>query len=357
LEVFGYGGPMASEHASDLTVSGHEASPGRSGVSVTAAKATECEEWARENPDDPEAADALLDAAGVWAAAGDHERALALYREVQNGDWDRFGVAGAYIAGELFALGREGEARAAVTDLRVALDAAVEPDGDGYAAMADLLADRGQTEEALGWCEAGIARYCPHYRPDTALGDSYDATSAHLMSGRRMLREQLDLPADELDRAVDVAGERVLRLLDKFAAAVKDRSADRPRQQQVSGALSLYWSEPDFVAVRTRWPTIATDYGEDYRTYCLRVERSTRALSEQGHLPVLLVRDSLEGYQRYAQRVGQDPGDVVTREEYGRWRAGEDPGESVAWPPARNDRCWCGSGTKYKRCCGSAAAR
>lgn len=350
--VFGYGGLMASRHAAGLTVFDHETSPEHSGFSVQAVRATECEEWARENPDDPEAADALLDAADMWAAAGDHERALALYQEVQSGDWGRFGVAGVCIAGELFAVGREGEARAMVTELRLALDAAAQPEGDAYAAMADLLAERGEVEEALRWCEAGIARYCPHYRPDTASGDGYDAASAHLMSSRRMLREQLDLPADELDRAVDAAGERTLRLLDKFAAAVKDR----PRRP-ASGAFSLYWSEPDFGTVRTRWPTMAADYGENYRAYCLRVESTARALSEQGNAPVLLVRDSLADYQRYAQRTGRDPGDPVTREEYGRWRAGEGPGESVAWPPARNDQCWCGSGRKYKKCCGSVASR
>jgi uncharacterized protein YchJ len=25
----------------------------------------------------------------------------------------------------------------------------------------------------------------------------------------------------------------------------------------------------------------------------------------------------------------------------------------VAWPPERNTPCWCGSGTKYKKCCGT----
>jgi hypothetical protein len=26
-------------------------------------------------------------------------------------------------------------------------------------------------------------------------------------------------------------------------------------------------------------------------------------------------------------------------------------GEPLTWPPGRNDPCWCGSGTKYKKCC------
>jgi len=256
-------------HVSDPAVSDHSAT------------AQECEEWARENPDDPEAMDALLDAAGEWAAGGDHGRALALYQEIQGGDRGRFGFVGAYIAEELFALGREVEARAVVTETRVVLDAAAQPDGDGYGLMADLLGDRGETEAALQWCEAGIARYCPHYRPDAVGENGYDATSAHLVSGRRMLREQLDLAPDALDVSVDAAGERVLRLLGKFAAAFGDRSGGRPHEDALSG-LSLYWSKEDFVIVRARWPTIAADYGEDYPAYCLRVEGVTRALSEAG---------------------------------------------------------------------------
>jgi uncharacterized protein YecA (UPF0149 family) len=27
-------------------------------------------------------------------------------------------------------------------------------------------------------------------------------------------------------------------------------------------------------------------------------------------------------------------------------------GRGTPWPPGRNDPCWCGSGSKYKRCCG-----
>ena len=28
--------------------------------------------------------------------------------------------------------------------------------------------------------------------------------------------------------------------------------------------------------------------------------------------------------------------------------------ETLAWPPGRNEPCWCGSGLKYKRCCAAA---
>ncbi len=33
---------------------------------------------------------------------------------------------------------------------------------------------------------------------------------------------------------------------------------------------------------------------------------------------------------------------------------GRDPSRVIAWPPGRNEPCWCGSGRKYKKCCGAA---
>lgn len=36
------------------------------------------------------------------------------------------------------------------------------------------------------------------------------------------------------------------------------------------------------------------------------------------------------------------------------WQALADTTPSITWPPGRNDACWCGSGRKYKRCCGGA---
>ncbi|WP_371320615.1 SEC-C metal-binding domain-containing protein [Saccharothrix yanglingensis] len=56
--------------------------------------------------------------------------------------------------------------------------------------------------------------------------------------------------------------------------------------------------------------------------------------------PVGRVRDHL---RRGSGRVG-----AAGRPAHARSAAG---GE-VAWPPARNDRCWCGSAAEYEKCCG-----
>jgi hypothetical protein len=31
-------------------------------------------------------------------------------------------------------------------------------------------------------------------------------------------------------------------------------------------------------------------------------------------------------------------------------------GRAIVWAPGRNDACWCGSGRKYKKCCGPVPA-
>jgi tetratricopeptide (TPR) repeat protein len=32
-------------------------------------------------------------------------------------------------------------------------------------------------------------------------------------------------------------------------------------------------------------------------------------------------------------------------------------GDAISWPPGRNQPCWCGSGRRYKKCCGPVPAR
>jgi uncharacterized protein YecA (UPF0149 family) len=55
------------------------------------------------------------------------------------------------------------------------------------------------------------------------------------------------------------------------------------------------------------------------------------------------------GLLAFAEREGRDPALRETWLDYA-----EDDGLAlVAWPPGRNDDCWCGSARKYKKCCGA----
>ena len=56
----------------------------------------------------------------------------------------------------------------------------------------------------------------------------------------------------------------------------------------------------------------------------------------------------------YAMAADLDPADPDTRDRWAR-TLGRDA--VAAWPPERNQVCWCGSGRKYKKCCGAPSVR
>ena len=59
---------------------------------------------------------------------------------------------------------------------------------------------------------------------------------------------------------------------------------------------------------------------------------------------------SVEEYAEFADREGNDPAESATRAAYGAHLGYLE--RTRPWPPGRNEPCWCGSGKKYKKCCG-----
>jgi uncharacterized protein YecA (UPF0149 family) len=66
-------------------------------------------------------------------------------------------------------------------------------------------------------------------------------------------------------------------------------------------------------------------------------------------------------YEQAVQRVSpftawcaerdQQPDSAEARAEYAAHLAASADPDLIAWPPGRNQPCWCGSGRKYKKCC------
>jgi hypothetical protein len=84
-----------------------------------------------------------------------------------------------------------------------------------------------------------------------------------------------------------------------------------------------------------------------------RQEEALRSLSGLGHARLGVAPGTVAGLEAYAREEGVDPDE---------WEAGAGYaadlgrlGRAVDWPPPRNGPCWCGSGNKYKKCCGSPA--
>ncbi|MGH3942846.1 MAG: SEC-C domain-containing protein [Pseudonocardiaceae bacterium] len=78
-------------------------------------------------------------------------------------------------------------------------------------------------------------------------------------------------------------------------------------------------------------------------------QRTLVLWSESGHTRLTLLAGSADELANYADRTGSDPTDPQVRQGYVE-QLGEPPAK-IAWPPGRNQHCWCGSGLKYKKCC------
>ena len=113
----------------------------------------------------------------------------------------------------------------------------------------------------------------------------------------------------------------------------------------------MAWFPPDQrEAAAELSPELTEDFA-DSQAYARRLEdrlrRLDRALGCRPALAPIEVGDLIA----WAAAEGHDPGTGHARSVYAAELART--GRALAWPPGRNDRCWCESGQKYKRCCGS----
>ncbi len=145
---------------------------------------------------------------------------------------------------------------------------------------------------------------------------------------RKAEREESGLPADE-----------------------DDRLAPLPRPG-VPGpvAWTLAWFPPsERAAAVARWPELAADFDHP-GGYSRRMEEQLRrlrsALNQRPRLAPIVV----EALVDWSAAEGYDPDTGEARSVYAASLAAA--GRAISWPPGRNDPCWCGSGQKYKRCCG-----
>ena len=111
----------------------------------------------------------------------------------------------------------------------------------------------------------------------------------------------------------------------------------------------MFWTLSEFdTAQRDLFGMI--DQSVSFEQYRDDLEEQLRTLAARG-TKVTLVPARAAEMRDYADRAGGSVTDEAIRRAYlddVAQRTGP-----VAWPPGRNTPCWCGSGGKYKRCCGT----
>lgn len=151
--------------------------------------------------------------------------------------------------------------------------------------------------------------------------------TGRLRTERRECRADQHLPPDEDDL---IAG-----------------SADLPPRD--AAAYAVGWFPRDQIeAALNRWPSLAADL-KDRDAYCRTIEVRLHDLRDATGRTPRIASLEVDALLRFAYEHGLEPETGAARSRFAAALAGR--GETVLWPPGRNEPCWCGSGRKYKRCC------
>jgi tetratricopeptide (TPR) repeat protein len=321
---------------------------------MTAEELTKHAEHARQLEEDAarypgDRGEILLEAAQVWNRAGDHRRAMDLLSQVIEAGGEDGAFARVVLAEVLLDVGRTDDAYDQLGALKASRPSSPGP----YQLAGELLEERGDARGALDWFNMAVSRLDEQELAALRREFGWATYAATVVNGWRRVRETLGLPPDELDRAAPQPPGRFG--LGGFPTADDLLAAHEDRQIRAREVRTLFWQQPELHAATTRWPEVFGD-GDDPTEYHRSMETRFREMAERGVAQrITLVPGTVDGLERFASRWGGDVADEMTRRAYLDEAAGA--GRRIAWPPPRNASCWCGSGSKYKKCCGSPVNR
>jgi tetratricopeptide (TPR) repeat protein len=308
--------------------------------------------------DEPEAGDLWLpgcygDLARSFARAGRHDDAIAAQERAIELGWRGRPDPRSDIAEFHLRAGRPEEAAAIWAELK-------DKDYDDvwlYNAAGLSYSVVGEHELAVKWLGEGLELAMRIDDPEGIVNQLSDV--------RRQSLTALGRDLDQLERRVDPFleawrshdAERRLARLTEFANAVpvvRDPPRSDAREHE-DVAVSLAWFPAgEYEEAIRRWPSLAQEWADvPHSEYCPRLDGSIKWMRSQGVPIRAIVPIVVEAYVAWCAERDEDPEEA--RAAYAAHRLQE--GEAIAWPPRRNEPCWCGSGRKYKKCCGRAPAR
>jgi tetratricopeptide (TPR) repeat protein len=126
-------------------------------------------------------------------------------------------------------------------------------------------------------------------------------------------------------------------------------------------ALALAWfPAADYPQALTRWPELTTEGAakgaKDHTDYNRALQRTLQDYTAAGAGRLFIAPLHIEPYLDWCTQQERDPALPGSRANYAASLAHQRDPSLIAWPPERNQRCWCESGRKYKQCCGSVRA-
>jgi tetratricopeptide (TPR) repeat protein len=295
------------------------------------------------------------DLAREYDRQGQHDDAVALHERAIELGWDSIPHPRSDVAEFHLRAGRHDEAAAIWAELK-----ASDPDDVWlYNAAGLSYGEVGEHELAVAWLGEGIELAMRIDDPEGIINQLSDVRRQSLGAlGRDLdeLEHRVD-PYLEEWRSEEQAHRRRLTRLTESANSVPV-IRDTPRvdgreREDVVVALAWFPSGEYEDAIR-RWPSLAEDWSDvPHSDYCARLDGNIKWMRSHGVAIRAVAPIILEDYLAWCDEHDEDP--EQARAAYAAHRMSE--GDVIPWPPTRNEACWCGSGRKYKKCCGPAPAR
>jgi tetratricopeptide (TPR) repeat protein len=279
----------------------------------------------------------LLEAADAWDRAGNRARALKILTGLVGAGGDDGLYARTHLAEIHFKAGADDEAYAQLAAL------AKQPGlTEGHCELsAELLAERGDLEEAARWYDRAAARLTSEQLGALQYQDGWlSLASTIMLRGRRGVRERLGLASDMLDELVPDLPSESTPFTSENALDLMDAGA-KPQKMRM-----LTFQRSERAEARRRWPDAHTQSDEEYYA---TAESNWRKIREGGVPSIVVVTATVADLVEFAESTGDSPTDSTVKQRYCRTAPDEN---TITWPPHRNRACWCGSGNKYKKCCG-----
>jgi hypothetical protein len=193
----------------------------------------------------------------------------------------------------------------------------------------------------------------------------YLAGNAHAEAAEPAVAAELFARALELALAAGSDGETLRQIVGSRAEALAEAELE-PGQIDEVARLALaraaaqgsdtpvatpYFPRDEFDAALAAFPAFAEDWrAGGHAAYALELDRRMRAVAPGAPRHPVVVPLTVADLRERSAAAELDPGAAEARARAAYEIAQE--GGALPWPPGRNDPCWCGSGTKYKKCCG-----
>ncbi len=315
----------------------------------------------------PEAIEAAEARALELLAGGQPDEAVALLRgivqraQTKHGDEDVLtGMAQSSLADILRRTGApEAEQLGALTDAIKAFSASVGPSDplttSAFGRLAHVALAARAVEIAVTAGMQALGGLQARGEGETAEAGGIYAALAMAAAARRS-----PAAAGAAERAYALTQDTAGDDADRRRAIAAWRALGHPRRIPVTGELSIvaFGAPPQLVVDVDH---VAEDGALDQHTHGLRAD-AARALREQIAAAPFAYRASAGGFEAVSRsggaaalRFGTDFEVALDADELDAFRAAVADalsGAGAGHEPGRNDPCPCGSGTKYKRCCG-----